>query len=109
MDYIACRNLNRESDTLHIAKGIIKSVRQLLDLVETWLRDRGCDDAELIGRVRGALRQIRHNDITYSEHHSGLFEVVVRLTEDKLAYEVIFNYTTIGELTYKPIDNEGKN
>ena len=109
MNYITCRNIKRESDTLYIAKDIVKSIRQLVDLVDTWLRDRGCDDTELIDKTNGILRKFYHNELTYNESNSGLFQIITSFDTNKTQYIITFNYSVIGELTYKEMINENKN
>lgn len=109
MNYIACRNLKRCSDTLYINKDIVKYANQLISLVEIWLHDRGCDDIELITKIRKVLPRFHNDNLHYNESNSGLFQVIISLDSNKTQFIVTFNYTVIGDLTYKEMKDENQN
>lgn len=108
MNYIAVRNLKRESDSLYIDRSIAKTFNALIMLVKRWLHNRGCDSTELLSKVATALSKVYANKLTYSESNYGLFQVIISLSDDKKQYIVTFNYTVIGELTYREMTNENK-
>lgn len=109
MNYIAYRNLERKSDSLYINKDIVKTSNQLVTLVKTWLHDRGCNSIELIDKLENVLPLVYHDNLRYTENNYGLFQVIVQLNDTKSKYIITFNYTVIGELTYKELEDENKN
>lgn len=109
MKFIAYRNIINNSDSLYIAHSIINDVTDLLTLVNNWLVDRGCDDKELLDKVGKALHDVYKGKYTTSEHHHDLFQVNIYTDKINIRYTVIFKYSTIGELTYKEVQNENKN
>ena len=109
MKYIACKNVIRNSDTLCIHKTLVDDVASFCKLIINWLIDRGCDNDNLLGRVKASARLIYEGITTYSEHNEELFQIIITKKPLDVDYEVTFNYTTIGELTYKEYNGQCKN
>ena len=106
MKFIACRNITNTSDTLYVSYSIINNAADLLVLVNNWLIDRGCDDKVLLDKVGKALSDVYKGKYTMSENQHDLFQVNIYTDKMNIRYEIVFKYSTIGELTYKELTDE---
>lgn len=101
MKFVAYRNVAVSADSLYIAHSIINDVADLLTLVNNWLVDRGCDDKELLDRVKRSLHDVYKGKYNLSESNHELFQVIIHNNIVDKIYLIEFKYTIIGELTYK--------
>lgn len=108
MKYVACKNIINKSDTLYVNESLLTGVSDLCILVNNWLVDRGCDNKALLDKVGKGLHEIYKGKLTYLEHNSELFQVIIRTDKMNIRYEIIFNYKMLGELTYKALEDEHK-
>lgn len=109
MKFIAYRNIIDNSDSLYIEFSIIKNAAELTDLVRNWIEDRGCHDSLLLMKVRNTLKELYDNKTTYGENNVDLFKVEMHKEEFHHRYKIVFWYKTIGELTYKAVEDGNKN
>ena len=99
MDYIAVKNKIQQIDMLFVDGPLIDNRNSLIDLVQTWLRDMGCNDENLLHEVGIDVKNCYTLHYTHTETNRNSHSVVIDVYPDN---NYVIKYTKlVTKLTYK--------
>lgn len=99
MDYIAVKNKIQQTDILFVDGPIIDNRNSLIDLVQTWLRDMGCKDENVLHEAGIDVKNCYTLHYTHTETNRNNHSVTIDVYPDN---NYVIKYTTvITKLTYK--------
>lgn len=99
MDYIAVKNKIQQTDILFVDGPLIDNRNSLIDLVQTWLRDMGCKDENVLHEAGTDVNNCYTLHYTHTETNRNNHSVTIDVFPNN---NYVIKYTTvITKLTYK--------
>lgn len=100
MDYIAVKNNIKQTDILYVDGPLIGDRSSLIDLVQTWLRDMGCKDENVLHETGIDVKNCYTLHYTHTETNRDIHSVTIDVFPDN---NYIIKYTkSVAKLTYTP-------